>query len=86
MRRCVGQHPAAFGRPTNLLLSLFRRQTGPVNVALEAFEVLIPPGFVLSPFPLDERSEPLLRGESGPGVIFRQIVGENTSEYAQQGV
>jgi hypothetical protein len=85
MRGCE-QHPSAFGHPTDLLLALLRGQTGPVNVGLEAFELLIPPGLVLGPFPLDERSESLLRGESGPGVIFRQVVGENASEYAQQWV
>ena len=78
--------PTSSGRPTDLLFPLLRRQTGPVNVGLEAFELVIPPGFVLGPFPLDERPEPLLRCESGPGVIFRQIVGENAGEYAQQGV
>jgi len=86
MRGCVDQRHPAFGQPTDLLLALLRGQTGPVNVGLEAFEVLVPPSFVLGPFPLDERSESLLRGESGPGMIFRQIVGENASEYTQQGV
>ena len=70
----------------DLFLSLFRRQAGPVNIGLEAFELLIPLGFVLGPFPLDERSESLLRGESGPGVIFRQVIRENAGEYPQQGV
>ena len=86
MRGCVGQHPVAFGHPTDLLLALFRRQTSPVNVPLEAFELLIPPDLVLCPFPLDERSESLLRGKSGSGVILRQVVGKNTSEYTQQWV
>lgn len=86
MRGCVGQHPLTFGYPTDLLLALLRGQPGPVNVGLEAFEFLIPPGLILSPFPLYERFESLLRGESGPRVIFRQIVGENAGEYAQQGV
>jgi len=79
-------HPVAFRHPTDLLFAPFRRQTGPVNVRLEAFELLIPPGLVLCPFPLDERLQSLLRGESSPGVIFRQVVGKNTSEYTQQWV
>ena len=53
MRGCVAQHPVAFGHPTDLFLALFWRQTGPVNVRLEAFELLIPPDLVLGPFPLD---------------------------------
>ena len=86
MRGRSGQHLMAFGQPTDLLLAMFRRQTGPVNVCLEAFELLIPPDLVLGPFPLDERPESLFRGETGPGVIFRQVIGENASEYTQQGV
>ena len=82
----AGQHPAASGHPTDLFLALFRRQTGPVNVPLEAFESLIPPGLVLGPFPLDEGAESPLRGKSGPGMIFRQVIGKNAGEYAQQGV
>jgi len=81
MRSCVGQR-----HPTDLLFALLRGQTGPVNVGLEAFELLVPPGFVLGPFPLDERPESFLRGESGPRMIFRQVVGENAGEYTQHGV
>ena len=86
MRGCVGRHPSAFGHLTDLSLALLRGQTCPVNVGFEAFEFLIPPGLVLSPFPLDERSESLLWCGSGPGVSFCQVVGEDASEYAQQGV
>jgi len=71
-----------FEHPTDLSFALLRGQTGPVNIGFEAFEMLIPPGFVLGPFPLDERPKSLLRGESGSGVIFGQVVGEDTSEYA----
>lgn len=70
----------------NLLLALLRGQTGPVNVGFEAFELLIPLGLVLSPFPLGERPESLFWGETCPGVIFRQVVGENTGKYTQQRV
>src|ERR1700760_511475 len=84
--RLRGQHPAAFGHPTDLLLALFRRQTGPVHIHLEAFELLIPPGLVLGPSPSHKRSESLLRGESGPGVVFCQVIGKNAGEYTQQGV
>ena len=84
--RIIGQHPSAFRHPTDLLFALFRRQAGPVNVGLKAFEFLIPPSLILSPFPLDERSESLLWGKSSPGVVFRQVVGENAGRYAQQGV
>ena len=86
MRDCVDHHPSVFGHPTDLFLAFLWGQTGPVNVVLEAFELLVPTGLVLGPFPPDERSESLLRGESCPRVGFRQVVGENAGEYAQQGV
>ena len=86
MRGCVGQYPSVFGHLMDLLLALLRGQTCPVNIGLEAFKFLVPLGPVLSPFPLKERPQPLLRGESGPGMIFRQVISEHASEYSQQGV
>jgi len=82
---CAGR-PSQHTTDLSLLFALLRGQTSPVNVCLEAFETFVPLGFVLGPFPLDERSKLLLRGESGPGVIFRQVIGEHAGEYSQQGV
>ena len=50
---------SAFECLTDLSLALLRGQACPINVGLEAFELSIPPGLVLSPFPLDEGSESL---------------------------
>jgi hypothetical protein len=85
MRSCVRKYPSTFRGWVDLLLALLRGQPGPVNVGLRV-ELLIPLSLVLVPFPLNERSKPLFRGESGPRVIFCQVVGKNAGEYSEQGV
>ena len=70
----------------DLLLALLRGQPSPVNIGPEVFELLIPLSFVLGPLPLKQRLESLFRGESGPRVGFRKVVGKNAGKYAQQWV
>ena len=82
----VEKYSPALELSTDLSLALLRGQSGPVNIGLKTFKLLIPLSFVLGPFPLNERSKFFLRGESGPGVIFREVVSKNAGEYAQQGV
>lgn len=85
MKSRVSKYPSAFEHSADLLFALLRGQPGPVDVDL-GVEFLIPLGFVLSPFPLNKGLKSLFRGETGPRVIFCQVVGKNSSEHAQQGV